>query len=194
VVLFAWPDAAAERNDYAIEIPRLGSLILTHDWNGVVEGLKAVPPVERPPVPTVFFAFRVMVGVWLVLFAITIAGIYLRWRGRLHDTGWFNAACALASPLPFIAILSGWTVTEVGRQPYVVSGYLRTAEAVSPVSAPAVLGSLTLFVVVYTTLLLALLLYAWRVIVHGPQLHEPAQLPFAVRPGTDVAAARIARE
>jgi cytochrome d ubiquinol oxidase subunit I len=103
-------------------------------------------------------------------------------------------ACALASPLPFIAILSGWTVTEVGRQPYVVSGYLRTAEAVSPVSAPAVLGSLTLFVVVYTTLLLAFLLYAWRVIVHGPQLHEPAQSPFAVRPGTDVAAARIATE
>jgi cytochrome d ubiquinol oxidase subunit I len=194
VVLFAWPDAAAERNDYAIEIPRLGSLILTHDWNGVVEGLKAVPPVERPPVPTVFFAFRAMVGVWLVLFAITIAGIYLRWRGRLHDTGWFNAACAVASPLPFIAILSGWTVTEVGRQPYVVSGYLRTAEAISPVSASAVSASLALFVIIYTMLLLAFFLYAGRIIVNGPQLHEPAQSSLTVRPGADLAVSRLAAE
>lgn len=194
LVLFAWPNTAAERNDYALEIPNLGSLILTHDWNGEVEGLKAVPPEERPPVPTVFFAFRLMVGIWLVLLAIAIAGVCLRWRGRLYDTNWFNIACALSSSLPFIAILSGWTVTEVGRQPFVVFGYLRTADAMSPVSAPAVLGSLTLFVIVYTALLLAFLLYAWRIIGHGPRRHEPAQSPLTVRPGIDLAVARIAGE
>jgi cytochrome d ubiquinol oxidase subunit I len=189
LVLFAWPDAAAERNMFAFEIPRLGSLILTHDWNGEVEGLKAVPPSERPPVPVVFFAFRAMVGIWAVLFAIAIIGVLLRWRGRLYETSWFSGACALASPLSFIAILSGWTVTEVGRQPYVVYGYLRTADAVSPVSAPAVIGSLTLFVIVYTVLLLAFFLYAWRTIERGPQIREPAQQPSTVRPGIDSAAA-----
>jgi cytochrome d ubiquinol oxidase subunit I len=183
LVLFAWPDAAAERNAFAFEIPRFGSLILTHDWNGEVKGLKAVPPSERPPVAVVFFAFRLMVGIWVALFAIAIIGVWLRWRGRLYDTVWFSGACALASPLPFIAILSGWTVTEVGRQPYVVYGYLRTADAVSPVSAPAVLSSLTLFVIVYTVLLLAFFLYAWRTIERGPEIHEPALQPSTVRPG-----------
>jgi cytochrome bd ubiquinol oxidase subunit I len=190
LVLFAWPDVAAERNVFAFEIPRLGSLILTHDWNGEVEGLKAVPPSERPPVPVVFFAFRVMVGIWVVLFAIAIIGLWLRWRGRLYETPWFGLACALTSPLPFIAILSGWTVTEVGRQPYVVYGHLRTADAVSPVSAPAVIGSLALFVVVYTVLLLAFFLYAWRTIQRGPQIHEPAEQPSTVRPGFDAVAAQ----
>jgi cytochrome d ubiquinol oxidase subunit I len=194
LVLFAWPDTTAERNDYALEIPKLGSLILTHDWNGTVEGLKAVPAQERPPVPVVFFAFRLMVGIGLVLLAVAIAGIVLRWRGRLYDTRWFSIACALSSPLPFIAILSGWTVTEVGRQPFIVYGYLRTAQAMSPVATSAVIGSFALFVIVYTVLLLAFFLYAWRVIVRGPQIKEAAQSPLSVRPGVDSALARISVE
>jgi cytochrome d ubiquinol oxidase subunit I len=194
LVLFAWPDMAAERNQYSLEIPNLGSLILTHDWNGRVEGLKAVPPSERPPVPYVFFAFRVMVGIWAVLFAIAVTGAFLRWRGRLYDTGWFSFVCAFSSPLPFIAILSGWTVTEVGRQPYVVYGHLRTADAVSPVAASAVASSLTLFIIVYAILLLAFFLYAARTVFHGPQVHEPAQRPHAVRPGVDSAPARSPAE
>lgn len=190
LVLFAWPNEAAERNDYEVAIPNVGSLILTHDWNGEVAGLKSVPPQERPPVPAVFFAFRVMVGIGLILLAIVLAGAWLRWRGRLYDTRWFSIVCAFSSPLPFIAILAGWTVTEVGRQPYVVYGLLRTADAVSPVAAAAVFGSLALFVAVYSVLLLAFFFYATRLVLRGPAFDEPEPHPHSVRPGVETAVAR----
>src|SRR5712692_256302 len=89
LVLFAWPNEAAARNDYEIAIPYLGSLILTHDWNGLVPGLTSVPPQDRPPVPVVFFAFRLMIGIWLAMLALVVIGAWLRWRGRLFDTRWF---------------------------------------------------------------------------------------------------------
>ena len=191
LVLFGWPDEAAARNRFEIAIPHLGSLILTHDWNGLVPGLSSVPPNDRPPVPIVFFAFRVMVAVWTLMLILVLLGAWLRWRRRLYDAGWFHLACAISSPLPFIAVLSGWTVTEVGRQPYVVYGYLRTADAMSPVAAPAVLGSLALFAVVYTILLFAFFFYAMRTVLRGPQVEEPAERPMGVRPGlTTVPAAR----
>jgi cytochrome d ubiquinol oxidase subunit I len=190
LVLFAWPDEAAERNDYEVAIPKLGTLSLTHDWEGEVAGLKAVPPQQRPPVPVVFFAFRAMVGIGLVLLAIVLAGAALRWRGRLYDTRWFSIVCAFSSPLPFLAILAGWTVTETGRQPYVVYGLLRTADAVSPVAPAAVFGSLALFVVVYTVLLIAFFFYATRLVLRGPEVHDPRQDPDSVRPGIDSALAR----
>jgi len=192
LVLFAWPDMAAERNLYALEIPRLGSLILRHDWTGRVEGLKSVPPDERPYVPLVFWAFRVMVGIGLTMLTIAVAGAVLRWRGRLYDTGWFSFICAFASPLGFIAILAGWTVTEAGRQPYVVYGYLRTADAVAPVAASAVVTSLVLFVIVYAVLLLAFFLYAGRTVLHGPVPHTPA--PPLIRPGVGSAPAQSGAE
>jgi cytochrome d ubiquinol oxidase subunit I len=107
----------------------------------------------------------------------------------LYDTRWFSIACAVSSPLPFIAILSGWTVTEVGRQPFVVYGHLRTADAVSPVATPAVKGSLGLFVIVYAFLLLAFFVYATKTILRGPKIHEPAERPVTVRPGVDAASA-----
>jgi len=194
LVLFAWPDEAAERNDYTLEIPKLGSAILTHDWNGEVEGLKAVAPSERPPVPYVFFAFRLMIGIWVVLFAITVIGAFLRWRGRLYDSRWFNITCAFSSPLSFLAILSGWTVTEVGRQPWIVYGHLRTADAVSPVAASAVKTSLALFVIVYTVLLLAFFYYATRTVLAGPRGPDHGEPPDAVRPGVDAASARSPAE
>jgi cytochrome bd ubiquinol oxidase subunit I len=189
LVLFAWPDEVAERNRYEIAIPKLGSLILTHEWDGLVQGLKSVPPEERPPVAIVFFAFRLMVGIWILLFAIVVTSAWLRWRGRLYDTRWFSIACAFSIPLPFLALLSGWVVTEVGRQPYVVYGYLRTADAVSPVAPAAVFGSLAMFVAVYTVLLLAFFWYAGRVVLRGPEIHDPAERPSAVRPGIESAAA-----
>ena len=190
LVLFAWPNETAERNDYEIAIPKLGSLILTHDWEGEVAGLKSVPPEERPPVPAVFFAFRVMVGIGLILLAIVVIGAVLRLRGRLYDTRWFSIVCAFSSPLPFIAILAGWTVTETGRQPYVVYGLLRTADAVSPVASAAVFGSLALFVMVYTVLLIAFFFYATRLVLRGPETRAPAHHPLAVRPGVETAVAR----
>jgi cytochrome d ubiquinol oxidase subunit I len=190
LILFAWPDTAAEKNNYTIEIPRLGSLILTHDWNGEIKGLKEVAPAERPPVPVVFWAFRLMVGIGFVMIGIAVIGAFLRWRGRLYDTGWFHIICAFSSPLGFIAILSGWTVTEVGRQPYVVYGHLRTTDAISPVAASAVTASLILFVIVYAVLLLAFFVYAGREVFKGPRAHEPSDTPAAVRPGIGSVSAR----
>src|SRR5260370_7519972 len=130
----------------------------------------------------VFFAFRLMVGIWLRMLTIAVVGTWLRWRGRLYDTRWFAIACAFSSPLPFLAVLSGWTVTEIGRQPYVVYGYLRTADAISPVATSATLGSLALFVIVYGILLCAFFLYAPRLVFRRPGTEHPAQPPSAVRP------------
>ena len=194
LVLFAWPDEAAQRNRYEIAIPRLGSLVLTHDWDGEVQGLDAAPPQDRPPVVPVFFAFRLMVGIWGVMLLIVVAGLWLRWRRRLYDATWFHFICAFSSPLPFIAVLCGWTVTEIGRQPYVVYGHLRTADALSPVAAPAVFGSLLLFVVVYLLLLAAFFFYATRAVLRGPLLREAAPDPQAVRPGLAAAASGSPRE
>lgn len=191
--LFAKPDMATERNDWAIEIPKLGSLILTHSWNGLVSGLKAAPPDDRPYVPVVFWAFRLMVGIGLMLIGISVVAAWLRWRGRLYDTRWFNMICAFSSPLPFIAVLSGWTVTEVGRQPFVVYGQLRTADAVSPVAVHAVTASLILFVIVYTVLLIAFFAYATRIVLRGPR-RETEPSPAEVRPGINSAVAQSPAE
>jgi cytochrome d ubiquinol oxidase subunit I len=132
LTLFAIPDQAHQRNLAAIEVPLLGSLILTHDPNGVVPGLKDVPRDQQPPVAIPFFAFRIMVGVGLAMLAIVLAGNVLRLGGRVFASALFLTACQWAAPLGFIAVLAGWTTTEVGRQPWVVYGLLRTADAVTP--------------------------------------------------------------
>jgi cytochrome d ubiquinol oxidase subunit I len=189
LVIFAWPNMGDQRNDYELAIPKLGSLILTHSWEGLVTGLKAAPTADQPPVPYVFYAFRLMVGIGVVMFLIALAGLVLRLSRRLYDTSWFAAICAFSSPLPFLAILCGWTVTEVGRQPYVVYGLLRTADAVSPLRPGAVVTSLVLFFIVYSVLLLAFFWYATRIVLRGPEIGEPAEHPMAVRPGKDSAPA-----
>ncbi len=189
LVIFAWPDMAAQSNKYELAIPKLGSLILTHSWDGLVKGLKAVPPADQPPVPYVFYAFRLMVGIGVLMFLIALAGLVLRLFRRLYAARWFAAICAFSSPLPFLAILCGWTVTEVGRQPYVVYGYLRTADAVSPLPPNTVVTSLVLFFIVYSLLLLAFFWYAGRLVLRGPEIEEPAEHPMAVRPGKDSAPA-----
>ena len=145
--LFGLPDMQEERMDYAVEIPRLGALILTHDWNGTVRGLKDFPPEERPYSPLVFWSFRVMVGLGLLMVALGLWGLWARWRGGLDRT-LLRFMVAMA-PSGFVAVLAGWTTTEVGRQPYTVYGLLRTADSVSPVGAPGVAISLAAFVVVY---------------------------------------------
>lgn len=191
LTLFAWPDMAQERNDYAIEVPAVGSLILTHEWNGEVKGLKEVPPEDRPYVPLPFFAFRLMVGIGVVLLAIAVTGVFLRWRGQLYEARWFHWICAFSSPLAFLAILAGWTVTETGRQPYVVYGYLRTAKAAAPVAAHAVATSLALFVIVYLVLLAAFFFYAARAVWRGPTHGE--EEPAATRPGVDTVVVKAGR-
>jgi cytochrome bd ubiquinol oxidase subunit I len=187
-LIFAWPDMKAERNLYEIAVPIKGfaSLYLTHSWDGEVQGMKAVPASDRPYAPFVFFAFRIMVGIALLLIALALTGAYLRWRGRLFTTRWFQLACMGSTPLGFLAIVAGWTVTETGRQPFVVYGHLRTADAVTVQPAGAVLSSLILFFVVYNLLLVAFFWYGARVAMRGP---DPLvdDTPNAVRPGLEQA-------
>jgi cytochrome d ubiquinol oxidase subunit I len=172
LVVFAIPDAAAETNHYEIAIPKLGSFILTHEWGGVVPGLKDVPPRDRPPVWPVFFAFRVMVAIGLAMLALGAWSLWLRWRGELYEHPWFLRATMLMTPSGFGAILAGWYTAEIGRQPFVVYGHLRTADAVSPVSAGAVGASLAAFVVVYAVIFTAGSYYLAKLLRRGPEPFE----------------------
>jgi len=179
LVVFAWPDAAAERNLAELSIPHLGSLILAHDWNARIKGLRDFPRADRPPVWPVFYMFRLMVGLGLLMIATGLAGVWLWWRGRLLRARWFLRPLARAWPLGFIAILAGWMVTEIGRQPWIVYGVLRTADAVSPVTAAQVLTSLVLFVLVYVVVFSVGIWYISKMIAKGPlpSLPGPDTLP-----------------
>ncbi|MBA1154822.1 cytochrome ubiquinol oxidase subunit I [Microvirga mediterraneensis] len=147
--LFALPDEVAETNHYEIAIPKIGSWVLTHAFDGVVPGLKEVPPDERPPVWPVFFSFRIMVAIGFAMLGIGLWSVYLRWKGTLFTNRAFLTAAMIMTPSGFGAVLFGWFVAEIGRQPYVVYGHLRTADAVSPITAGAVTASLLIFIVVY---------------------------------------------
>jgi cytochrome bd ubiquinol oxidase subunit I len=150
LALFGIPDDAAEELRYAIKIPHLGSLILTHTWDGAVRGLKEWPKEDRPPVWPVFFGFRIMVGIGLLMLATVVVGWILRLRRQLFDVGWFLRLCQWVAPLGFVAVIAGWTTTEVGRQPWTIFGLLRTADSVSPsLTGNDVLVSLLAYMVVY---------------------------------------------
>ena len=179
LVLFGWPDEKRETNRAELAVPHLGSLILEHRWNAPVPALKDFPPEGRPPVAPVFFAFRVMVGIGMLLIALGLTGAGLWWRGRLFVTRWYLAAASWAWPLGFVAILAGWLTTETGRQPYIVYGILRTADAVSPVSPAAVATSLALFVVVYCAVFYMGIRYIHGLIDKGPKpaVLAPQTLP-----------------
>ncbi|QGZ35958.1 cytochrome ubiquinol oxidase subunit I [Stappia indica] len=149
LILFGIPDMEAAETHYRVEVPKLGSLILTHSLDGRVPGLKDFPREDWPNATIVFFSFRVMVGIGFLMLGIGMWSLYLRWRGRLADTPLFHRAVLLMGPTGFIAVLAGWITTEVGRQPYTVYGLLRTSDSISPVDAPAVATSLLVFIVVY---------------------------------------------
>ncbi len=183
-VLFAWPDMTEARNRFAVEVPHLASLYLTHSWDGEVQGLTAVPAADRPYVPIVFFAFRIMAGIGILLLATAITGLVLRLRGRLYETRWFQTLAMGVTPLGFVAVIAGWTVTEAGRQPYVVYGLMRTADAVAPVSAGAVSATLIAFFLIYNVLLLTFFWFGARTVLKGPE-GEPAQEAWRARPGPD---------
>ncbi len=170
LVLFALPDDRNETNRYAIEAPLLGSLVLTHDLNGEIRGLKDWPRDQRPPVAIPFFAFRIMVGIGLLMLGVVVASWWLRWKGRLYDSKWFLRACEWMAPLGFVAVLAGWTTTEVGRQPWTVYGLLRTADSVTPsLSGSDVLISLLGYMVAYLVIFPAGLLIMARFVRKGPQ-------------------------
>jgi len=168
LILFGLPDMAAERTRGAIEIPKLGSLILTHDWNGEVKGLKAFPRDERPNAAIVFWSFRLMVGIGFLMLGLGLWSLALRARRRLHDSRWLYRAALVMGPSGFAAILAGWVTTEVGRQPWVIYGLMRTADAVSPIGAAQVGASLAVFVVVYLIVFGAGIFYLLRLMARGP--------------------------
>ncbi|WP_431857510.1 cytochrome ubiquinol oxidase subunit I [Azospirillum sp.] len=167
-VVFAIPDQEAERNHVELSIPYVGSLILTHSLDGAVKGLKEVPPQDRPPVAIVFFAFRLMVGLGMLFVLVAVLGLWLRMRGGLYRARWFQRLCVAVSPLGFVALLAGWTVTEVGRQPWVVYGLQRTADGVSLLPAASVATTLALFLLAYTVLMTAFLIFFFRMVRRGP--------------------------
>jgi len=173
LVLFGWPDQEEETTKYSLEIPKLSSLILTHELDGEVKGLKEWPKEERPPVAWVFWSFRIMVGIGMLMIATGLIAIVLYLRKRLFDTTWFHYWCMALTPAGFIAVLAGWFVTEIGRQPYVVYGLLKTADATSPVSASPIAISLLAFVVVYVFVFGAGSYYILKLIAKGPVVQEP---------------------
>ncbi|MGE0095316.1 MAG: cytochrome ubiquinol oxidase subunit I [Alphaproteobacteria bacterium] len=169
LILFALPDQAGETNKVVIEVPLLGSLILTHSLDGTVQGLKDFPADERPPVAIVFFSFRIMVGMGLIMLGIVVLSWYLRVRNRLYETPWFLRLCEYAWPTGFIAVLAGWVTTEVGRQPWTVYGLLRTADSVSPsLQGHEVLISLIAYMVVYLMVYPVGVMLMWRLVKKGP--------------------------
>jgi cytochrome d ubiquinol oxidase subunit I len=168
-VVFAWPDGDAEVNRFALEIPLAGSLILTHDVNGVVRGLKDFPRDERPPVVIPFFAFRIMLAIGGLFLLMVMVALWLRYRGRLYDSVNFLKASVWVAPLGFVAVIAGWTMTEVGRQPWTVYGLLRTADSVTPsLTGFDVLLSLIGYVAGYLVIFPAGVFFMARVVRHGP--------------------------
>lgn len=165
--LIAFPDEANETTKDILTVPGLASLILTHKKDGEIPGLKEFKPEDRPPVAIVFWSFRVMVGLGLAMIFTGIMAVILYFRKRLFDCKPFLMWCAAMTPAGFIALLAGWFVTEVGRQPYVAYGVLRTNEMVSPVLGEYVALSLLAFVIVYTLLFGAATYYILKLIGKG---------------------------
>ena len=149
LILFGIPDSEAKTVRYAIQIPKLSSLILKHDLDAPMAGLDTIPDDEEPPVGVVFWSFRVMVGIGFAMLGIGAWSLFARWRRKLYDWPWLHRAALVMAPSGFVAVLAGWITTEVGRQPYVIYGLLRTADAASPLDAPAVAASLLAFILVY---------------------------------------------
>jgi len=169
LTLFAIPDQAGETIHASIDVPLLGSLILTHDINGVVPGLKDFPAKDRPPVIVPFFAFRIMVGLGLLMLALVALGWALRFGGRLFSSGWFLKTLTWCGPIGFLAVLAGWTTTEVGRQPWTVYGLLRTGDSVTPsLSGTDVLISLLGYMVVYLIVYPVGVWFMARALKRGP--------------------------
>ncbi|MCE4370925.1 cytochrome ubiquinol oxidase subunit I [Xanthomonas hortorum] len=176
LVLFALPNAQAEHNDYEVAIPRLGSVLLTHSLEGRIAPLTSVPAADRPPVTPVFFAFRIMVGIGSLMLLVAWVSAFAWWRGRLLQWRWLLATWRWMLPSGFIALVSGWFVTEMGRQPYVVYGLLRTADAVGPQSTLMTAISLTVYVAGYAFVFGWGIWYLVKIGKIGPTPHDAPQL------------------
>ncbi|WP_218313393.1 cytochrome ubiquinol oxidase subunit I [Halomonas sp. 18071143] len=168
LLLFAIPDQEAQTNRFEIGIPNLASLILTHSTDGVIQGLNEFAPEEQPPVWIVFWAFRVMVGIGLLMIATALAGLFLRRKGKFHQHTGFLKTLVYMIPMPFVAVLAGWVVTESGRAPWLVYGMMTHAEGVTPsLTGPMALFTLVGYVLVYAVVFYAGIYYLTRVVRNG---------------------------
>jgi cytochrome d ubiquinol oxidase subunit I len=179
LILFGIPNSAEERVDYAVQIPKLSSLILKHDLNAPLDGLDTVPVEDRPPVGIVFWSFRIMVGLGLLMTLLGMLSLYARWRRTLYEWKPLHRFALLMGPSGLVAVIAGWITTEVGRQPWTVYGLMRTADSASPLAAPAVAASLAAFVVIYFAVFGAGVWYILKLMSKAPHAHEtdPAHVP-----------------
>jgi cytochrome d ubiquinol oxidase subunit I len=178
LLLFGIPDMQAEQTKYALGIPHLGSLILTHTMDGHYPGLKEFAPEDRPNALVVFWTFRVMVGLGLLMIALAACAALARLRGRLYDSRLLQRCALWMGPAGLVAMLAGWYTTEIGRQPWLVYGLMRTSEGVSPHAAGPVALTLAVFVVVYFAVFGAGTWYGLKIIAKGPETggaHDPVE-------------------
>lgn len=172
LILFGWPDMKREETRFAVEVPRLGSLILTHTWDGQIKGLKAFAPEDRPNATIIFWCFRIMVGLGMLMILLGLWSLLLRRGEKLFHSRAFLRMALWMGPAGLIALLAGWFTTEIGRQPWVVYGVMRTADAVSPHGVPELAFSLALFVVAYFFVFGVGIAYMMRLVRKGPVMHE----------------------
>jgi cytochrome bd ubiquinol oxidase subunit I len=193
LILFGIPDDEAETVRFPIELPGISSLILKHDINAPLEGLKSIPKDERPPAEIVFWSFRVMVGLGFLMLALGMWSLLARFRKKLYDWTWLHRFALVMGPSGFVAVLAGWITTEVGRQPYVVYGLMRTADAVSPIGLPGIAGSLIAFVIVYFIVFSIGTWYILKLMGHAPHPHEPPLADAPIRTAGITPASQVDR-
>ncbi|PDT74578.1 cytochrome ubiquinol oxidase subunit I [Bradyrhizobium sp. C9] len=172
LILFGWPDQREAKVKYAIEVPKLSSLILKHSLDAPLAGLDTVPRENWPPVPITFWAFRIMVGLGFLILGLGLLSLLMRWRGMMYQSPLLHRFAVLMGPAGFIAVLAGWITTETGRQPFTVYGLLRTTDSVSPLAAPAVGSSLIAFIIVYFAVFTAGVIYILRLMAQPPHPGE----------------------
>ena len=172
LILFGLPSESEARVKYAVEIPKMGSVILKHSMNAPMAGLDTVPRENWPPVPITFWSFRIMVGMGLLMFALGLFSLWARWRGTLYHARPLHLFALVMGPAGFVAVIAGWVTTETGRQPFTVYGLLRTADSASPLASPAVGSSLLAFVIVYFVVYAAGVTYLLRLMADPPHQDE----------------------
>ncbi len=168
LILFGIPNQAEKRIDFAIEIPKLSSLILKHDLNAPLAGLDTIDDKDEPPVAIVFWSFRIMIALGFAMLGLGVWSLWARWRKVLYRDSWLHMAAVAMGPFGFVAVLAGWVTTEVGRQPFTVYGLLRTSDSLAPIAAPAVATSLIAFIIVYFFVFGAGVFYIMRMMSKPP--------------------------
>jgi len=192
--LFGLPDDEAETVRYAVSLPHLGSLLNLHDMHAPMPGLDALPKADRPSSRILFWSFRIMVGLGLLMALLGAWSLLGRLRKKLYDWRWLHRFALFMGPMGFVAVICGWVTTEVGRQPWVVYGLLRTRDAVSPIAAPAVSASLIAFVIVYFTVFAAGTLYILRLMAGPPLAGGSPAAEGPIRSAGITPAASVGRE